>query len=425
VDADAEQIKGTESSADGPALTAGKVYADTIAPGEQLYYKVTLDKTSNAYVSALAAPKPDGKVGYNDGISVKLLAADNTECGGSDATFGVDGRTRPIVNWAWRQIGPDQACQAEGVHNVLVQRTSAPTSDPSDWKLELRFKEEPGLKKAGSSAAPEPESLPSQPPTAPSGTAKKIEGGRGVADAAGMSTGAWRDKLRPGETHFYRVPVDFGQQLFTDVEFGTAKVTDAAGWHGDGVAVDIYNPGLGYVNGAAEGYTGDEQSLAKALTPPIAYRNRWSSDVWVGNSGVAGWYYVAVTIHPEVAKFVSGAVPVTLRTTVKGESKGVPEYDGDAVKAGFGVTDDDREAAKTGKTAAEAEESDNKQVIAFAGIGAGVLLLLGLGGWMLVARRRAPVPAAGPVPGPVPPGGVPPQGQGQQQFGPPGNWPPR
>ncbi|MEV6110446.1 hypothetical protein AB0M28_37960 [Streptomyces sp. NPDC051940] len=401
----AQQVKGAASSADGPMLEAGTTYLDTIDPGEELYYKITLDARSSTYVAFVAIPDPDDKVAYGDGFTASVRAADNTECGGDEEKFGLDNRSRPIAEAVGRRIGPDEDCQQAGVYNVVIKRTSDPTSTPNPWKLEIRPNAEPPVKTApGGEAATWPEATP--PPNAASET-KPITGGSGFSTAAGMYDGVWKDKVLPGQTRYYRVPLDWGQSLTTYAEFGTVPVTDESAWLGDAVSVEYYAPNGWHVGGEAEGYNGREQSQVVNYTPRIDFKNRDSDDV--NAYKYAGWYVVAVHVHKDVAKFVKGAVPVTLRTSVKGKPTEGPVYDGDAVKAGYAVGDDDRDAARKGLTAAQADEGGIRTTLGYVGIGAGVLLLLGLAAWWLLARRQA-VPAPAGTPNPYqqqqqPPGG--------------------
>lgn len=397
---DAEPVKGAASSTGGEQLAAGKTYTDSIGPDDKLYYSVTLDAKSNAWISAVAAPKPGGKVGYDDGIELSLESKGGDECSSSDVDFDADGALRPIANNVWRVAQPDGTCQEAGVYNLIVTRVGDATSSPEEWPLELRFMEEPPLAKAGSTTPPDPESVPTQQPAPPTEKAEPREGGTGFNDAAGIDHGVWTDKIRPGDTHFYRVPLDWGQQLFLQTEFGTTRVGDDTGYASNGVRVDFYNPARGQIASVNETYYGDDPAAIPALSPPVKYENRYAVyDRDFGNVGFAGWYYVAVSVTEEVGEFADGPVPVELRTTIKGEPKEGPAYDGDAAAAGFGVTDEDRDTAAEGTPADEDGSGDGagKKILAIAGIAAGVLLLAGLGLWMLLARRR-PVPAAGPGP---------------------------
>ncbi|MFF0725010.1 hypothetical protein [Streptomyces sp. NPDC004134] len=394
---DAEPIEGAASSTGGEKVEAGKTYTDSLAPGDKLYYSVTLDAKSNAWISAVAAPKPGTKVAYGDGIELELESKGGDRCSSSDVDFAADGAARPISHYVWRVAQPDGTCQEAGVYNLIVTRVSDATSSPAQWPLELRFMAEPPLAKAEPTTPPDPQSIPTEAPPPPTGKAEPRKGGTGFNDAIAIDHGVWTDKIRPGATHFYRVPLDWGQQLFLQTEFGTTPVSDETAFASNGVRVDFYNPARGFIANENETYFGDDPAAIPAVAPPVAYENRYAVySGELGNVGFAGWYYIAVSVSGEVGEFADGPVPVELRTTIKGEPEAGPAYDGDAAAAGFAVTDDDRDSAAEGAPAGADGDGDGagKKILAIAGIGAGVLLLAGLGLWTLLARRRA-VPVAG------------------------------
>ncbi|MEC4015725.1 hypothetical protein [Streptomyces sp. H27-D2] len=422
---DAEKVKGTTSSANGPQLKTG-VYTDSIGAGQKLYYSVTLDSKSSAFLSAVVAPKPGTKVAYGDGITVTLQDTGGNDCSTSNPTFSSGEQARPIADYATRRIEEDGDCQTAGPYYFVVERTSDPASDAGRWPMELKYMSEPGIK-SGSTTPPAEGSWSSASPTPPSGSARRRAGGTGFNDAPALTDGVWKDRLKPGETRFYRMPLDWGQQLSAAAELANASMTLDSGYAATGLDVQLYNTARGAVSARSEGYDGKQQTADLGPTAPAGFNNRFdASDDEVSGMRFAGWYYLAVSLNPEVGKFTTGAVDLTLRLTVKGEPKDGPQYVGDETKAGFGVSDADREQAEKGQTAAAAEESDSKKLVAYAGIGVGVVLLLGLGGWTLAARRRAPGAA---TPGEHPGGGSPqggghgggdPQGGSRQAANPPG-----
>ncbi|MEV6314151.1 hypothetical protein [Streptomyces sp. NPDC051776] len=406
----AQKVAGTESSADAPPIRPG-FYEDSIGPGEKLYYSVTLDEGSGAFVSAVAVPKPGGSVKYGDGIKASLQSTDNAECGSGDANFGSGEQPRPIAAYATRTIKEGGNCQEPGAYYFVVERTSDPTSDPGKWPLEIRYMSEPGLKSPGSTAAPT--SWPSASPTLPLKQARNREGGTGFNDAPALDEGVWKDRLQPGETRFYRIPLDWGQQLAGRLELANGAMTQDSGYASAGLTYELYNTARGRVDDDSMAYNGEQKSVTTGPTAPVAYANRFSTTTAVNGMQVAGWYYLAVSLHQDVGKFTKGGIPLILRLNIDGEAKPGPQYDGDAAAAGFGLTDEDREAAEKGQTAAERAKSDTLTLIAAAGIGAGTVLLVGLGMWMLVARRRAGGAAAA--------GGSPYEGAPAQRTGfPPG-----
>jgi hypothetical protein len=408
----AQPRTGADSSAEGPELRPGGIYTDTIGPGQKLWYSVGLDAESHVFLSAVAAPRPLTAVAYGDGISVTLQSNDGTACGtGGDRTFGSGEQARPIADYADRTIQEDAACQTAGPYYLLLERTGEPGADPARWPVEIRYMQEPGVR-GGSTAPPTEGSWSSASPTPATGQARDREGGTGFNDAPALTDGVWRDRLTPGETRFYRVPLDWGQQLYAGAELAAATMTKDSGYASSGLRMELYNTARGYVDDVDTSYDGKQQATAIGPTAPVAYHNRFD-DIHDDVSAMrfAGWYYLAVSLSPEVGQFTTGTVPLTLRLRIEGRAESGPRYEGDAIDAGFGVTDDDREAAEEGRTAAESGQSATLKLLGTAGIGAGTVLLLGLGAWTLAARRRASAGAAVP---PVPDGALPPH---QGEYG--------
>ncbi|MGW7416247.1 hypothetical protein [Streptomyces sp. NPDC054863] len=407
-DTAAGPVRGAASTADAPALTAGSTYKDSIGPKGKLFYRLDLDAKSNAYVSAVAVPKNGPKVGIGDDLKVSVLDRSNSSCDSGDSVgFGSADYARPISTYAARTIEEGaSSCQEAGTYYVLVERSTAATSAPEDWDLEIRFQSEPGLKAAGPTAPPE--SWPSASPAPPSGGPQKRHGGTGFNDATGLSTGEWRDEIKPGQSLFYRVPVDWGQQIFSDLDLHSATGAKN-GFVGSAVSYDLYNPARGFVQDASSmSYDGKQKTAAMDPLPPVAYENRFDSSSGDKDMRLAGWYYLRVTLNPKVAAtFGDKPYGLTLRVSVKGDKKPGPAYAGAA--GDFGVSEDDRDAAASGQSGPQAERSDTMQLVAAAGIGAGTVLVLGLGAWTLLARRRAGAGDALPQPAPAP----------QQGYGPP------
>lgn len=182
------------------------------------------------------------------------------------------------------------------------------------------------------------------------------------------------------------MPVDWGQQLFASAELGSSAASDE---HiGNALVLSLENPALGHVDESTVSYAGKPATLALDALRPVAHENRTSYDEATNGMRFAGWYYLSATLSPAVAEeYGDGTVPLTLRVSVRGGAKPGPGYAGDP--GPFTVTADDRNAAEEGSSGARAaERSDSMRVVAAAGIGSGTVLLLGLGVWTLVARRR-------------------------------------
>ncbi|WP_371616852.1 hypothetical protein [Streptomyces sp. NBC_00454] len=388
----AKAVEGKPSTAGAPLLEAGSTYEDSLAPGER-FYRLNLDDRSSVYVSAVLRPALDAKIGYSDGVEVEIMSPDNRACGGTGrAAFGYD--PVPISAVGARKLQEDADCQGAGVYYAKVTRTAPKDGNPAAWPLELRVQREPGLA-SGSAPTTAPSVWPSASPTLPGTDPAPRAGGTGFNDARALDAGVWSDSLRPGQTRYYRVPLDWGQQLGLGAELAAARRTKEYGSASDGLTVSLYSPYRALVDSKDASYDGKQASVSLPRTAPVAYENRFSSDRNVEPVRMAGWYYVAVTMAGKVGDFTEDAVPVplTLRLDLIGGAGKAPAYAESLAAGGFGIGAEDRTAAKEGTTAVEAADAAaNRSVmrtVAGAGFGAGTLLLLVLGGWILLSRRRA------------------------------------
>ncbi|MEV7519119.1 hypothetical protein [Streptomyces sp. NPDC091371] len=387
----AKQVEGKPSTADAPELVAGNAYTDKLGPGERVYRLVLKQDQSNVYVSAVVRPRPGAKISYGDGIDVGVMTTAGRSCPASNghATFGYDAAPLSAVGVRWG--AEDTDCAPGGVYYVKVTRTSAKGSDQSEWPLELRVQREPGRGPGGPTAAPS--TWPSGAATLPGNQAVGRSGGTGFNDARALGPGVWRDELRPGQTRWYRVPLDWGQQLGLGAELAAARLTKQYGSASGGLAVSLYSPYRGLVSYEDASYDGKQAGVTLGKTAPVAYENRFASDKEVQRASIAGWYYVAVTMGEKVAEFTEDAtpVPLTLRLDVIGTPAKAPAYKENLAAGGFGVDAQDREAAEQGLTAPEAADAAGNasvmRVVAGAGFGTGTVLLLVLGGWILLGRR--------------------------------------
>jgi hypothetical protein len=377
---DAEPVRGSATSADGPSLKPG-TYTDTISAGEKKFYQVMLDDTSNAFVSTVLAPPPGTEAGVLSGIRVSLASPQGERCSNSsDVTF--KGTTaRPIAGYATRRIEANRACQDAGSYLYTVEWIGSDAGPGSaGWPIELKFMAEPGLK-ADAQAPSAPVTWSSQAPTAQTGVEKSLTGGTGFNDAPAVGEGVWRDELSPGESRFYKVPVDWGQQLFLDAELANSPTGQAPAVV-DGLQMALYNTARGLVDGAGTSYLG-KQAAVSLGTAPVAFSYRYRPQVdAISAMRFSGWYYVRVTLDQRIGS----TLPLILRVGVEGDPQPGPAYDGDATAAGFGITDEGREAAQVGRVEDGSTQSAAMKAVGIAGISLGTVLLLGLAVWTAIGR---------------------------------------
>lgn len=426
-DPEARPITGAATTSDARRLDAGATYRDSIRPGGTRIYRLDLDAKTNAYVSAVAVPELGTETDYGDRISVSLQDREGSDCSSNDARFGTVGKfSQPLAAYAYRTIEEGaHSCQEAGPYFLVVERTDEETADSEPWDLEIRHVSEPGLEKAGSGPSEAPSEWPSASPAPVGGQPRAREGGTSFYDAAAVTDGEWTAKIEPGASLFYKVPVDWGRQLFASADLGSSG---GEGFVSGAFAVSLYNPARGFVDSAnSVAYDGKQKTTALDPLPPVAYENRFGSRTGDKDMRFAGWYYLKVALNPEVGeKFGEKPYGLTLRVDVKGQATSGPGYDGPA--GDFAVTDDDRDVA------ADGPENDTMVLVAAGGIGAGTVLVVGLGVWTLLARRRGVAQGAGQGHGPAPgsefgagigpgPGdfsGLPPQqNQQAQRYGPP------
>ncbi|MFF4365294.1 hypothetical protein [Streptomyces sp. NPDC001594] len=391
----ARRIEGKPSTADAPLLEAGAVYEDVLAPGERVY-RLNLDAASSVYVSAVLHPPAGTAAGYGDGLEVELMTTAGRSCPGNPgrAAFGYD--AVPLGAVGQRLLAEDAECQAAGTYYAKVTRSAAGKDSPrAAWPLELQVRREPAPA-AGTAPTAAPSAWPSASPVLPGTDPVPRGGGTGFNDARALDAGVWRDELRPGQTRFYRVPLDWGRQLGIGAEIAKARMTKEYGSASDGLTVALYSPYRGPVDSKDTPYDGKQAAVTLPRTAPVAYGNRFADAAAVRAVRVAGWYYVAVTLGGKVGEFTedAAAVPLTLRVEVTGGGAGggAPAYRESLAAAGFGVGEAERGAAREGLTASEAAAAreDHRfamRVVAGAGFGTGAVLSLVLGGWVLLARR--------------------------------------
>ncbi len=383
---DARRVDGASGTADAPALEPGTTYRSSLPRTGTLHYRLELDAASDTYVSATAVPDEGDELTAVDGIRLSVQDADGGTCSSDSASFGAARSPRPVTAWGVRAISTGGTrCQEPGTYYVTVERSRPQDSPPEPWELELTAVTEPRPARTGATRAPEAWNSASPAPL--TGEPERLRGGGGFARATRIGQGAWRDDIRPGQTLFYKVPVDWGRQLYAAAELGS---TDSGSGYATGaLRLALHNPVRGEVVDAAKGYTGRQVTAALAPVPPVAYANRYAVDDRVTGMRFAGDHYLVVHLAAQVADdFGEGPFPLVLRLRYGGTAQAGPGYAGRSVPDGvFEVPAHDRQTASAGATARD--DGTAMTVLAVGGIGAGSALLAGLGVWTAVARRRA------------------------------------
>ncbi|MGC9536938.1 hypothetical protein [Streptomyces sp. UG1] len=390
---DARTVTGATSTADAVPLAPGTTYKSSL-PGEgEIHYRLDLDDTSDAYVSVIAVPPPGSTIKAGDGIEVSVRDADNRPCSQDTATFRAVHSPRPIGAWGAREISANRnGCDSAGAYDVIVERLATTGSSPVSWDLELFAASEPPRQQIGETSAPK--AWDSASPAPLTGKAEPRLGGSGFASAAPLGEGVWTTDIEPGRTLFYKVPLDWGRQVYATAELGDPNADN--GYAVTALNLALYNPVRGFVADASAAYTGSRKAAALTPLPPVAYENRYAVLDRLSAMRFAGSYYLVVHLSAEVAeRYGDGPFELTLHVRVEGSTQAGPGYAGESEPAGvFDITAGDQEAA-AGDAVGGGDGGGGGDaamtVLAVSGIGAGTLVLVVLGVWVVVARRRVGV----------------------------------
>lgn len=382
---DARSVDGASGTSDAPLLAPGGTYRGTLPRAAKLYYRLDLDASSNAYVSVTAVPRAGSALTVSEGIRVAVQSAQGHSCSYENATFGAARSPHPVTAWGARTTSPvSRACEGAGSYYVVVERVGTAGASAGAWDLELTSVTEPALESTGATKAPEVWDSASPAPAA--GEAVRRAGGAGFAGAAPVGQGVWRTDIAPGQTLFYKVPVGWGQQPHATVELGSSG--SDSGYTLGALDLTLYNPVRADVEDIDVGYNGRQTTAALPAVPPVDHTNRYSGSDQVSGMRFAGAYYLVVHLAARVAdEFGDGPYGLTLRVSVKGAERAGPGYAGQPVPRDlFQVTARDRQTAADGT---DASGGTTMRALAVGGIGAGTAVLVALGAWTLLARRRA------------------------------------
>ncbi|EFG64964.1 PE-PGRS family protein [Streptomyces sp. SPB074] len=389
-------MRGLASSAEAPLLAIGTPYRSSVRPADgALYYRVELPGGGESYASVVAVPPPGTRLTYGDGVRVTLRDTGGGYCDSADANAAGTLWARPMGAVVEQTPRPAGACAAPGTYYVVVERTTGHGTDavaPSldAWALDLRLFTEPAPRTAPPASAP-PRAT-SSPPAPPGGTPREREGGAGPAglgDEARIGPGTWRDRLRPGTTRYYALPLDWGRRAFVEVELGSA-VASGSGRKtvASALRAGLDSPVRAEVVADSAFYTGSPSSAHLDTGAPVAFANRWAGG-GLGALRFPGTYVVRVSLSPELAAaYGDEPLGVVLRVAERDEGRAgrAVTYPGDA---GIFRADGKPADGPRAQRRAAAPEGGGMRWLAAGSFAAGLALLGWLGVWRLRGRRTA------------------------------------
>lgn len=390
-----KQITGSVQAKGATGIQPGQ-YLDSIGPGEKKYYTAQLDAKTAADFAVTAVPQPGVKVGMSDGIDVDLTTADeNTfpcDAPNGSADFPSQEGAMPLTAAASRipTEDGDGSCDEAGTYLLTVERETEAGASQARWPFELVYGTEGPLKKGLTPAQSETEYGAYGPESAklPTGQPKTVTGGTGFNDAKALASGVWKDKLLPGQTRYYKVPVGWGQQLRYKAEFANEPTVDEDAGYADSsfVRTDAFSPRRVPVTDPEftdQSTYSAEPAAVDFGTVPVSWTNRWEEqDAAVQPVRMKGDYYLAVSLGPNAAQFAKNtAIGVVLRVEVAGKAKAGPQHNAPALRA---------QDANDGQTRADSGDSDGSglSLPLIAGIAGGVVLVAAAVVFTVVRTRR-------------------------------------
>jgi Ca-activated chloride channel family protein len=381
-------VEGTDDADGAPLLEPGQ-YLDTIGDGgESETYLVDPAEGSTLHVSATDRPT-SSSLSDSEQIEIVVATPDGEVCDQQQASsLGAFDRLTPVTA-AVRVDGEQLAACGGAPYAVSVNRTDGSGVQP----LEVTVLEEPAVEDAESlPPAAEPGEYAVRGDAA-GGKPEDVFGSPSFTSAPMLEPGAYHDSSLVGETLFYGVQLDWGQQLVCDVRFGrSAPVHQALGSRNPTAIVQSYGP-------LRDGFFDPSQletdrqlfNASRAVsvhfaTPPVRYHNR-DGQLGVQPASLPGTYYCSAFLNGDSDYASAGEVPIELTMSVVGTAgEGAPTY----VEAEQGASPSPSASPvqDPGTDDTAAPVSDDSGGVPLWGWLLGVLVLLGLVlAWLV---RRTP-----------------------------------
>ena len=382
-------IEGTPTADGAPLLDPGQ-YLDTIGDGgETETYQANVAPGGTLHAAATVRPTTSGGA-ESEALEVSVSSSGGATCAtGRGSSIGAFNRFTP-VSASLILAAEDLGRCGRGPYTVQFTRTEGSGVKP----LEVVVIEEPRVTNAGSlPQAPEAGSYDVR--ARPAGTTRtKAVGAPSFSSAPVLEPGVYTDSILVGETLFYAVDLDWGQQLACDIRFGgSPQVDQALGFSTPTAMARLYGPtrteitDLSYTGVADSLYEGNRDVQVHTATPPVRFLNRGANIHAVGAS-LPGTYYCAAFLNDDPA-FSAGEVPIELTVDVVGEPTGGPDY----AAASAGPTETapaspspDGEASGRPGAGGDADGDDGLGLMPW-GLGLLVLLLVAAGVGYVVCRR--------------------------------------
>jgi len=320
-------VEGGPEAVSAVEISDGQ-WLDTIGDSSTEFYRLLDPEEGTLYLAATLRPVD---LGTADGaeIGIVVTSVEGTECGAGARgnAIGVSTGSTPIT--ATYTLSPEDREEC-GVGPYTMAVSAPATKDVQP--LEVLVSSEPGVTATdGLPAAATDEDFDVQG-DAPAAETIGVIGSPSFSGAPTLKPGTYTETIVGGEALFYRVDVDWGQQLVCDATIGANP--NASFPNVVNMSVQTYGFQRGQireVGGAgldSDRYSGDEDLTLHATALPVRYLNRTANSDNAKGSAQAGGYYCAVfaNAHPAQIKGF-GETPVTLTVSVVGTAgEGTPPY---------------------------------------------------------------------------------------------------
>ena len=344
-------VHGGESVEDAVAIEPGS-YLDMLETGSDAvgdgqgssrYYSLQLAPGEVAHIAATMV-LPPGAAATNRvaQLAVRTLAPDGSDCRVGDSTSRAeanlgDGPVTAAVATP-RMAGTDNlACfgkNADGRVILQVERTGNPSKGMAvPVEVQVFIEQEVHLDRPPASEK-QPRVLEALPQP---GSGERIQPAFSFASAVDAGGEALQGTIIPGEVQFFRVPVQYGQQLRTAVQLGefepppgvelTLEAKLISPLRESVYSVVPPNADASSGGSSAKATPGMQVQLNQATR--VQFQNRATGGTAAKTSFLAGDYYLQLALVPSTYDATRlFEVPYTLDTDVVGEVTEGPEFSG-------------------------------------------------------------------------------------------------
>lgn len=318
-------IEGTNAPQSAPSIEEGR-YLDELRGDQPRHYEVEVPVGETLWAAATTTTTLASLTATAE-IELTVTSASGSQCASeSGIAVGASGRGMPLTAAVLATADDLEACGA-GPHVMRV--VQAQDGESADRPVELLVGFEPAVTSTG--GLPPPAGDGSWEGEASSGgTPEPVIGSPNIASATPVGPGRYSDTILVGETLFYGVELDWGQQLVCEATLGADAVfADALGRTLPAARTHMFAPfraelyGPEYQAGGIP-FDATEEMTFTSTTPPVRYLNR--DAVLSKYASLAGTYYCAVKMAGNTQDAGAGEIPLELVIDVVGTTAGAPEY---------------------------------------------------------------------------------------------------